>query len=159
MPRLDSHGLVADLPRGWEGEIFTRGGVPDQHRASAAVAGAPDPPCLHAANFALPAVRGDYGGGAVELMGAGELFVALLEFDAASATTALFAQQGPGTLTEASFNPQRLQRTLPGQSGTQRFFTAAGRPFCLYVVLGAHADRSRLVPLANRFLGGLSITG
>jgi len=159
VPRLSSHGIAAELPRGWEGEIFSRGGVPDGHRASAAAAGAAQPPCLHAANFALPANRGDYGSGAVEGMRSGEVFVALLEFDAASAGTALFAAQGLGTITESSFNPQRLQRTLPGQSGTQRFFTAAGRPFCLYVVLGSHADRARLVPSVNGFLAGLSIAG
>lgn len=159
MQRLNAHGLAADLPPGWEGEIFTRSAVPDAHRASAAAAGTAEPPCLHAANFALPPNRGDYGSGAVEVMRTGDVFLALLEFDAVSAGTPLFAQQGVGTVAASSFNPQRLQRTLPGQSGTQRFFTAAGRPFCLYVVLGAHADRSRLVPLANRFLEGLSITG
>jgi len=159
VPHLDAHGLLAELPPGWEGEIFTRGGVPDQHRASAAAVGTAEPPCLHAATFALPAGRGDYGSGAVELMGPADVFLALLEFDAASVGTALFAAQGVGTLTAASFHPQQLQRTLPGQSGTQRFFTAAGRPFCLYVALGSHARRAQLVPLVNGFLGGLSIAG
>ena len=157
MTRLDAHGLAVDLPRGWEGEIFTRSPVPDRHRASAAAPGAAEPPCLHAANFPLPAERGDYGSGAVELMGEGDLFVSLIEFDAASAGTALFAAQGVGAVTPASFRPEQLQRMLPGQSGTQRFFTAAGRPFCLYVVLGAHARRTQMVPQVNRFLAGLSI--
>lgn len=159
MPRLDAHGLRANLPPGWEGEIFTRSGVPGAHRASAAAPGAPEPPCLHAANFALPPARGDYGSGAVERMGPSGVFIALLEFDAASAGTALFAEQGVGTLTPASFDPQQLQRTLPGQSGTQRFFTSAGRPFCLYVVLGSHARRAQMVPLVNGVLEGLTITG
>jgi len=157
--RLDAHGLVADLPRGWEGEIFTRGGVPDAHRAGAAAAGAADPPCLHAATFALPAGRGDYGSGAVELMGPGDVFVALLEFDASSAGTPLFAASGPGVLSAASFHPEQLQRTLPGQSGTQRFFTASGRPFCLYVALGSHSRRVQLLPRVNSFIAGLAIAG
>jgi len=157
VPHLDAHGLQVELPPGWEGEIFTRGGVPESHRVGAAQTGAREPPCLHAATFPLSAGRGDFGGGAVERMGPGHLFLALVEFDAASAGTALFTQQGIGSLTAASFHPQQLQRTLPGQSGAQRFFTAGGRPFCLYVVLGSHARRMELVPSVNQFLGGLRI--
>jgi len=46
---------------------------------------------------------------------------------------------------------------LSGQSGTQWFFTEAGRPFTLYAVLGSHARRSVLVPRVNQLLAGLSV--
>ena len=50
-----------------------------------------------------------------------------------------------------------LRRGLSGQSGSQWFFTEAGRPFTLYVVLGSHIQRSRLVPRVNDLIGTLSI--
>ena len=37
---------------------------------------------LHAASFALPAERGDYGSGAVEVMGGSDVLVCLLEHPA-----------------------------------------------------------------------------
>ena len=39
-----------------------------------------------------------------------------------------------------------LRRGLPGQSGTQWFFTEAGRPFSFYAVLGSHALRAGAGP-------------
>jgi hypothetical protein len=50
-----------------------------------------------------------------------------------------------------------LRRGLPGQSGTQWFFTEAGRPFTFYAVLGSHLLRNALVPKVNQLLGPLSI--
>ena len=67
-------------------------------------------PVLHAANFALPVHRADYGGGVVEQMRPQDIFVAVLEFDRASATTALFARPRPRHLLIETFGPDRLQR-------------------------------------------------
>jgi hypothetical protein len=50
-----------------------------------------------------------------------------------------------------------LQRTIAGQSGVQRFFTEAGRAFCLYVVVGAHVNRHRAVVAVNHLLAGVQI--
>ncbi|HEY4376463.1 MAG TPA: hypothetical protein VGM93_04870, partial [Acidimicrobiales bacterium] len=58
----------------------------------------------------------------------------------------------PTQLRPAMFSPSALQRTLPGQAGCQVFFTTAGRAFCCYVVLGAHAQAPTLVPKANKTL-------
>jgi hypothetical protein len=146
--RLARHGLALDLPSGWDGRIYRR----------ALGAGAPTNAVLHAANFALPADRGDYGSGAVEHMGRGHVLVVLIEHDLAAAGAGLFRRQGlPLPLRPADFSPQALQRTLPGQSGVQRFFTWRGRPFCLYVVLGSHAGRARLLPVVNALLGTATV--
>ncbi|HSP37311.1 MAG TPA: hypothetical protein VLR26_06125 [Frankiaceae bacterium] len=115
-------------------------------------------PVLHACTRTLPEDRGDYGSGAVELLGADDVFVSLLEFGPESVGTALFARQGlPRPLPLNSFSPTRLQRTLPGQSGLQIFFTDNGRAFCLYVVLGAHSRRVSLLPKAEQLVTSLAI--
>lgn len=155
MARLQQDGLEIDLPPGWEGRIFTRAVGPVNRRAP----GEQFRPVLHAGNFALPASPGDFGGGAVELMAGGDVFLAVIDYGPEAAGTPLFAASAvPRRLTPDDFSPATLQRTLPGQSGTQRFFTAAGRGFCLYVVLSAHVLRSRLVPVVNTRLRTLRIS-
>jgi hypothetical protein len=114
---------------------------------------------LHAASFGLPAETGDFGSGAVESMRNGDVFIALVDHGPDAAGTALFASRSvPRRFLARDFDPARLQRPLAGQSGIQRFFTAGGRGFCLYVVLGAHLLRPRLVPLTNEALRTLRIT-
>jgi hypothetical protein len=115
-------------------------------------------PLLHAATFPLPPRRGDYGSGAVVQMGSNDLLVVLMEFSAGSAGAALFSGRGLPRPAPADFSPHQLQRTLPGQSGYQRFFVWQGRPFCLYVVLGSHSRRARLIPRLHQLLDGLSVT-
>lgn len=138
--------MAVDLPEGWEGRGFSRREeVTGEHTYAV----------LHLANFALPARVEDYGGGAVEVMRRGDVFVSLLEFGSESVGTALFAGQGIPTLTRDSFDPNLLQRGIPGQSGAQEFFTLDGRPYCLYVVLGEHLLRFRLVPILNHVLRGV----
>ena len=44
------------------------------------------------------------------------------------------------------------------QSGVQRFFTEAGRPFCLYLVVGSWPNPWKLLRQANRVLRTLAIT-
>lgn len=113
---------------------------------------------VHAATFPLPSVRGDYGSGAVEVMGPDDVFVCLLEFGASSTGSALFAQGGLELpLDPEAFTTQQLQRPQRGQGGLQVFFTEAGRSFCAYVVIGSWARRHALVPLASELLAGLRI--
>ena len=162
MPELSAHGLTIRLTAGWEGEIYIRDESPTPSPPTAL-----DPlgaaveevrrPVLHAANFSLPPERGDYGGGAVELMGNRHLFVALLEHGPESVDQALFRSVGVPTLVADEFHPQQMQRALPGQSGRQLFFQDRGRAFCLYVVLGSHNLRGLLVPGANDLLRDLVI--
>ena len=51
-----------------------------------------------------------------------------------------------------------LRRGIPGQSGTQWFFTESGRPFSFYAVLGSHAQRPALVPHVNTLLSSLTLS-
>ena len=84
------------------------------------------------------------------------MFATLFEYGPESLGTALFARQGrPAALSEADFSPMVLRRGIPGQSGTQWFFTEAGRPFSFYAVLGSHALRPALVPRVNMLLTSL----
>ncbi len=151
MATLKAHGLEVTPKAGWDAEIFTRELDPrimTPYGEREVV-----PPIAHIANFGLPPVRGDYGGGAVELMESGAVFVALLEHDTAEAGTAMFSGKGiPWPLSTGDFDPNNLQRGIAGQSGCQRFFVAGGRPFCLYVVLGSHRLRNVLVPQVNEAL-------
>jgi hypothetical protein len=151
MARLEHGGVRVELPAGWEGRISTRAdGAPAITRAAVTV---------HAANFALPPEVGDFGGGAVEVMGAGSIFVALIEYGSDSVGTPLFRDARlPRRLDPERFHPLTLQRVIPGQSGIQVFFEESGRPFCLYVVLGSHVARSRLVRAVEQVLQRVEIS-
>jgi hypothetical protein len=144
---LAAHGISVDLPDRWEGRLYLRDTAPRAF-AHAAAYGHPDEnanPVLHMANFALPGGRGDYGTGAVELMGPQHVFVSLVEFGGEEVGSALFAARGLPRLTAGDFAPNQLQRRLPGQLGCQRFFTEHDRAFCLYTVLGSQQHAVSLV--------------
>jgi hypothetical protein len=144
-----AHGLHVAVPARWEARLFLR----DALRADGESAN----PVLHLANFALPPGRGDFGSGAVEVMGARHAFVALLEYDRAEAGSALFAAYGMPRPDVAAFAANALQRPLPGLLGCQRFFTEAGRAFCLYVVLGSRTHAARLVGEVRAVLGNVTV--
>jgi hypothetical protein len=148
--RVAAHGLALDAPTGWDVRIYKR--APD-------AAPMTTHPVMHGGNFALPEDRGDYGSGAVEIMGPGHVFFALLEFHPDSAATPVFATRGLALpLLPTEFDPQRMQRNIPGQSGLQRFFEVDGRPFCLYVVLGDHLRRAALAAVATDAVRSLLVT-
>ena len=170
MTRLSGAGIAVDLPAGWDALLYRREELPTEpdgsiRRQSLApgalerlAPGATTHPVLHTASFPMPADRGDYGSGAVDIMATQDIFVSLLEFHPDAAATPLFARQGvPRGLSSDDFRAGALQRSLPGQSGCQRFFSVQGRAFCLYVVLGSHARRHLLVPTVNALLESLEI--
>jgi len=145
---MHAHGIGAGLPSGFEGRIFRRQG--NGIEVTNAVA--------QFATFALPEEVGDFGGGAVQLMGRDDVFAVLFEYGPESIGTRLFAHQGmPRALGTGDFQPHVLRRGITGQAGTQWFFTEAGRPFTFYAVIGSHARRSLLVPRVNQLLSGLSV--
>jgi hypothetical protein len=125
--RLSAHGLDVDVPPGWEARILRRDvqSFGEQPR-----------PVVHLANFALPEHRGDFGANVVETMRGKDVFVVVFEYGPDAVGQPLFSHQGMPRLTPKHFSARRLQRTIPGQAGAQLFFTAGGRAFCLYVVLG-----------------------
>lgn len=148
MPTIQAHGIAAQLPSGFEGRITIRPSI-----------GREVPyPVANFSTFPLPPDIGDFGSGAVTLMGTSDIFVTLFEYGPESLGQSLFAQQGmPRSLTPADFRPYVLRRGLSGQSGTQWFFTESGRPFTLYVVLGSHAQRAPLVPRVNSLIGAVTL--
>jgi hypothetical protein len=141
-------GLAVTPPTGWEAAIYRR----------SAIDGAQTHPVLHAATVALPPERGDYGAGVVELLGPQDVFVSILDFGPDAAGRPLFTglTAVPG-LTPDAYRPRQLQRTIRGQAGVQRFFTMAGRGFCLYSVIGSVANRVLLTARANQILGTIRI--
>lgn len=164
MAELEAYGLAARTPKGWEGEIYQREPValvPEIGLSARGLATTPTgvpTPIVHLANFPLPTGRGDYGGGAVELMGRGGIFISLLEHDPAEVVTPLFARQGvPWPLSGDDFEPDQMQRPLPGQAGCQRFFALDGRAFCLYVAIGSYLLRGILVREVNTALAAVQI--
>lgn len=161
MATVQGNGLALVLPDGWEASIYKRPTVEGPSLRSVDGAEAPDGgvtyPMMHAANFALPPSRGDYGSGAVEKMGTNDVFVSLHEFGPESLGKRLFAHEGIPRFNARDMHPQGLQRALPGQSGAQLWFTEAGRAFGLYAVMGAHTNRVRLVREVNAALDNLRI--
>ncbi|HEY1569451.1 MAG TPA: hypothetical protein VGF68_20645 [Solirubrobacteraceae bacterium] len=122
--RTAAHGLSIDVPAGWEARIVR----PPESA-----------PYLHVASFALTADVGQFGAGATAAMGPDTAFAALVEYVVdrhATPGAGLFASRSwQPRLRVGEFGHDRLQVMRPGHLGTQRFFTTAERPFCLYAVV------------------------
>jgi hypothetical protein len=173
---LSGSGVKVDLPQGWDGRIYLRlnesqpahsqppHSQPAQSQPALGHSAAQEPTpeghrALHVANFPLPADPGDFGSGAIERMGAGDVLVVLLEYHPDSAKTALFANRGlPTPLRANEFSPNAMPKVMPGLAGGQWFFSMDGRAFCLFVVLGSHADRARLAPLASAVVQTIAVS-
>jgi hypothetical protein len=113
---------------------------------------------VQAANFALPTNLGDYAVGAIEGMTAGDVLVVLLEFDPDNAGQGLFANEGlPTGLAASDFSPTAMPRAMPGRTAAQWFFSLNGRAFCLYVVLGSHAERAAMMDQVNQVVATLKV--
>ena len=146
--KLAGLGVEVELPDGWDGRIYRR---PNENEGGERRA-------LHAANFALPVDRGDYGGGVHEQMGSEDVFVTLVEFQSGNANNGLFARRGlPLPVSAGDFSPRAMPRPIPGQAGAQFFFSLGERAFCLFVVIGSYADRERLVPMVNEVVRTITV--
>lgn len=148
MTALEAHGLRIELSRGWSGRVFKRpaGGA-----------------TLHAGDFQLPLDDGEFGDRSTGLMPAGSSFLALTEYRPGAGLEpgrGLFASgRIPTTLDPTSFSARGLAHPRPDQAGMQRFFTAAGRPFCLYVVIsGGRGERRRQLAALGVVLRSLRIS-
>ena len=155
---IQGEDVGIDLPDGWDGRIRRRGGGPEGARAPTGRRGLVT---VHAANFPLPGHDGDYGTTATTGMPRRGVFATLIEFEPGKGLRpgrGLYAAEGvPAELSPGDFAPETMLRTMPGQAGAQRFFTAADRPFCLYVVIGSDREAGRLVPKANEVLSTVRI--
>lgn len=144
---LAAHGIHVELPRSWSGRVFSR------HRAVAT---------LHAGNFPLVLSDGEFGDRSTAGMHPGASFLALTEYRQGAGLepgAGLFASRRiPRRLDPSRFAAAGLAHPRPGQTGTQHFFTAAGRPFCLYVVLaGPRSARRRQLAAVDHVLHSLRI--
>jgi hypothetical protein len=94
---------------------------------------------MHVASFPLHDGDGDFGAAATGRMRPGDGFVALVEYlpgDQLRPAVGLFEHRGvPTAPGPEDFRPNQLEVTRAGQLGWQRFFTASGRPCCLYGVI------------------------
>ena len=160
MSQIAGSGIAVDVPAGWEGRIYTRSPEPSGLRAADAMSAEAETTgaVLHVASFPLPPETGDYGGGAVELMASTDLLIVLFEHGPESANTPLFAATSMPRLKTSDVSTMQLQRLVEGQGGVQRFFTVAGRAFCLYVVFGSYTRSVRTVPVVNGVLDTISIS-
>lgn len=147
-------GIEATVPPGWDVRFA---GTPRTGLSAAQEESEPSP-FLHAATFQLPSTRGTFGGGAIDVMGSNDVFIALVDCGIKAAGTALFTAKGPSWPIEPDhFVPGTTFHRLPGRAGVQRAFTAEGRAMCLFAVIGDYKNRSSLAPIVNQFLAGLKI--
>jgi hypothetical protein len=145
--RLEAHGIGVELPRGWSGRVFVRDGGGAR---------------LHAANYPVALVDGEFGDASTAVMPAEGAFVALIEYLAGAGLkpgSGLFAANRiPRPLDPTSLSSNRMAHPRPGQAGVQHFFTASGRPLCLYVVIaGARLERRRQLAAVDHLLATLQI--
>jgi hypothetical protein len=144
---LEAHGLRIDLPRGWSGRVFKR-----------AAGGA----TIHAGDFQLPLDDGEFGDQSTAVMPSGGSFLVLTEYQPGAGLEpgeGLFASRRvPTTLDPIGLSARGLAHPRPGQAGMQHFFTAAGRPFCLYVVVsGPRSGRRRQLAMLGQVLRSLRV--
>jgi hypothetical protein len=86
------------------------------------------------------------------------VLIALVEMGKDVLGSVLYAAEGVPEITPAQIAPRVANGPIPDRAGgVQRFFTAAGRPFMLYVAVGSLADAGPLVAEANRVLATLEI--
>lgn len=147
--KLSAHGIEITLPPRWSGRLFARA----QGNAT-----------LHAGDFRLAPGDGEFGDASTARMPRGSAFVALVEYLPGAGLEpgrGLYAAKRIRLpLDPTAFAPRNLAHIRPGQEGTQEFFTAAGRPMCLYVVIAAAGDRlvrRRQLAVLDRMLGSLRV--
>ena len=92
------------------------------------------------------------------MMEADDALVVLFDYGQSAIGSALFASEGLPAIEVRDFDRDILQKSIPGQSGVQRFFTISGRAFCLYVVVGSHIDRAEILPAVNALLETVRIS-
>jgi hypothetical protein len=144
---LAAHGLAIELPKGWSGRVFRRAG---------------GNATLHAGDFGVALDDGEFGDRSTGAMPPDSSFMALVEYIPGAGLEpgrGLFsATRIPRRLDLTAFGTARLAHPRPGQVGTQHFFTADGRPLCLYVVLaGPRAIRRRQLAVLDHVLGTLRV--
>jgi hypothetical protein len=143
---LSAHRIHLELPPGWSGRTFSREGLAR----------------VQAGDFPLALTDGEFGDQSTGRMPHAGTFLALAEYRAGAGLEpgrGLFASRKiPLPLDPSGFSATGLAHPRPGQAGMQHFFTHAGRPFCLYVVVaGGRSIRRGQLLVADRVLRSLRI--
>jgi hypothetical protein len=147
--RLADRGLALDVPRGWEARIFVPSLPPP----------AINLPVLHVSSVALPPARSSYAPEVGPAVGSSGAFAALVEFEPALADVGLYAARGmPLPIRSVDLDPAALQLPELDQGGLQRFFSLAGRAFCLYVIAGLGAGMEGRLGSLNGALASVEIS-
>lgn len=146
--KLAAHGFAVDLPHGWSGRVFRRAG---------------GNATLHAASFPLDLHDGEFGDGSTARMPPGASFLSLTEYLPGAGLHPGHGLFAPGRialpLDPTRFSTRGLAHPRQGQAGHQQFFTAAGRPLCLYVVIaGGAPQRRRQLPVLDAILRSLQVS-
>ena len=146
--RIADRGLALEVPSGWEARIFVPALPPP----------AINLPVVHASSVALPTARSSFATEATTSLGATGVLISLVEFEAALAGVGLYAATGvPSGLGAAELDAAALQVPHPQQGGVQRFFSEAGRAFCLYVVAGLGPGLAQRLGRVNAVIGSLRV--
>jgi hypothetical protein len=146
--RLTGSGFVVDVPSGWEADIR-----PPAATLASADEGFENPAVLHVANFQLPPGLADYGDEIYTLLGPADVFVAVIDFGPLAPDQQLFTYKGmPVPLGTDDFNEDAAVRGLQGGTASQQFFQENERGYCLYVVIGSHAERADVLSEVNELL-------
>jgi len=146
--RLSKDGLSVDLPAGWEGRAF--------------IPSVPPPalnfPVLHASSFPMVPDDSSFAGRLAAAMGERDAVLSLVEFDPRLSGDALFREHRlPLRVAPAEVHPMAMQVPRSGQGGTQRFFAASGRAFCLYLVVGQLGDARARFSELDVILGSIRV--
>lgn len=146
---VSGEGMRAVVPVGWDAKFEER--VPLAN-------GGTTSPTLHAGNFGLHKVGvGSFGEGEWPCMNSGNVLVSLIDDGAAAAGSPRYTGSLSARIEPDSFSTN-LGNALPrGGAAMQRLFTAQGRGFDLFVVIGSYENRQALAPLADQFLAGITI--
>ena len=116
--RLEHAGVVVDLPPGWEARARTQ--PPSEPGARGNL-------LLHAATVPLPAQRGDFGSGVVELLGPDDVFVSLFEYDETGRREGAVRRDAACRCrARRTSRPPSCSAPQLGHSGAQWFFTVVG---------------------------------
>ena len=117
-------------------------------------------PVAQFATFPLPDDIGDFGSGAVTLMGPDDVFATLFEYGPESVGTALFARQGrPDRLLGRPTSPPcPAARASPGSPAPSGSSPRPGRPSPSTPCSAATPCRASLVPRVNELLTSLTLS-
>ena len=116
-------------------------------------------PVLHACTLDMPANRGDFGSGVVDLLGSEDIFIALVEYGSDVADQGLFADQGLPRLAPSQFGPAPAPAAPPGPQRVAALLQRR-RPGVLPVHRASAATPGgwRTVPRAAEVVRGFGVT-